>query len=119
MIVHGYSVHAGQVIDSCPSCSLLNIQNDLGQTTLHLAVLTGQHDLVRKLVVHGAALDIRDHHGDTPLHLACRQGLLDCVIALTRPLRRQEMVHVRNVIPFQRIPQPADLQNYDGKCSCM
>ena len=115
MIVHEQASHAVKVIDSCPSWSLLNIQNDLGQTALHLAVLTNQPELVRKLLVHGAALDIRDRHGNTPLHLACKQGAEECAIKLTRRVQHHETLRVCYPVPFQRIPQPADLQNYDGE----
>ena len=105
---------ASHLIDNCPSWSLLNIQNDLGQTPLHLAVLTKQYGITRKLLVHGATVDLRDKQGNTPLHVACRQGSMDCVLALTRRVQHQETSQVPYDIPFQRIPQPADMQNYEG-----
>ena len=118
LIVHGETDRVEQIIESCPSWTLLNIRNELGQTGLHLAVLTNQPLIARKLLIHGAALDIRDRQGNTPLHLACRDGLLDCAVALTRKLKRKETTEVKNYpVPFQQIPQPADLRNYNGKCA--
>lgn len=53
---------------------VLDIQNDLLQTPLHLAVLTEQEDIVLDLIRKGANVNIRDKQGSTPLHLACRVG---------------------------------------------
>jgi NF-kappa-B inhibitor alpha len=73
----------------CPA--LLNTQNyEFRQTALHLAVLTNLPSIVRTLVVCGAAVDVRDRNGNTPLHLACRAGKVHCIEALTRPVEATE-----------------------------
>lgn len=61
------------------------------QTPLHLAVLTKKAHIVRRLVVAGATLDIQDHGGNIPLHIACRSGDLDCVQALLTPITESEI----------------------------
>lgn len=105
---------AVKMIELCPDSSCLAIQNDLGQAPLHLAVLTKQADIVRNLVIMGAPLEQRDRHGNTPLHLACREGDLNCVQALTLPLTTAEISRITYSITVQCIPQNMDLWNYEG-----
>ncbi|XP_041043133.1 NF-kappa-B inhibitor epsilon [Carcharodon carcharias] len=62
---------------------VLNMQNDLFQSALHLAVYTEQLNVIRELMLKGVSLDQQDWNGNTPLHLACQYQLLDCVRLLT------------------------------------
>jgi len=96
------------------STDFLNIQNLLGQTPVHLAVLTKQHMLMRHLVLRGAALDVRDRNGNTALHLACRDGSLPCIYALLNPLNVEEYREA-NVCCFTNFPQDLNIKNYDGE----
>ncbi|XP_074166887.1 NF-kappa-B inhibitor epsilon isoform X2 [Sminthopsis crassicaudata] len=57
---------------------VLDIQNDLFQTALHLAVYLDQPLTVQALVQKGASRTLQDRHGDTALHLACQHQHLDC-----------------------------------------
>jgi len=117
-IIHGSS-SAELIIEMTPFLDCLNMQNELRQTPLHLAVLTNQPNLVRKLVTWGANLEIRDRNGNTPLHCACANGNIDCVQALTVPLSSEEK---EMYLPFERpqrqIPQNFDMKNYEGE-SCL
>lgn len=87
------------------------------QSPLHLAVLTHQTRLVRRLVVSGADVARVDRNGNTALHLACGAGYLDCVRALTEPVTVNEMsaAGVRNPSLTRQLPQDLDESNYDGK----
>ena len=49
----------------------VNASNKDGVTALHLAVRSGNMDLVKFLLNQNARLDLRDKNGQTPLHLAC------------------------------------------------
>lgn len=89
----------------------------LSQTPLHLAVLTNQAPLVRRLVVGGASVLLRDRLGNTPLHLACRDGHVDCAHALLLPVsheERQSALLPLHIAP-QPLPQDLEQKNYDGK----
>lgn len=44
-------------------------KNDEGQTAVHLASLNGKDDILRKLICHGASINMRDTAGYTPLHV--------------------------------------------------
>ena len=55
---------------------ILDIKNKVSQTPLHLATLTNQVRVARRLVVGGADVESRDRFGNTPLHIACREGYL-------------------------------------------
>ncbi|XP_060705732.1 NF-kappa-B inhibitor epsilon-like [Hemiscyllium ocellatum] len=62
---------------------VLDIQNDLFQSALHLAVYTEQLNIVQELLQKGVNLNQQDWDGNTPLHLACQHQLIDCVRLLT------------------------------------
>ncbi|KAK7164757.1 hypothetical protein R3I94_003216 [Phoxinus phoxinus] len=61
----------------------LHIQNDLGQTALHLAVIVDRSECVRALLWSGASAEIQERGGNTPLHLAVRELRTECVRELT------------------------------------
>ncbi|XP_076843793.1 NF-kappa-B inhibitor beta [Brachyhypopomus gauderio] len=61
----------------------LDIQNDLGQTALHLAVIVGHSAFVAALLKGGAGAELQERGGHTPLHLAVREQRVDCVRAIT------------------------------------
>ncbi|KAL3878320.1 hypothetical protein ACJMK2_030683 [Sinanodonta woodiana] len=87
---------AVKVIDLLCDTNLLNITNFLRQTPLHLAVITQQTDVVRKLLSAGAQTNVQDHRGETPLHIACRTGASDIVSLLTERLSYQHDLEIRN-----------------------
>jgi NF-kappa-B inhibitor alpha len=110
-----FELMAKQMINMVPESDFLNISNNLLQTPLHVAVLTKQPSLVRHLVAMGAALDARDRNGNTPLHLACREGLLECVKSLTTPFSLEERSSMSAWALMQNIPQDGNIKNYDGE----
>lgn len=101
------------ILQSLVQISLLNIQNNLQQTVLHLAVVLKLPHIVRRLVAKGAKVDLRDRNGNTPLHIACKNADYDCVLALTTPLEERE---VQNTVymAYQRVPQAQNILNYEG-----
>ena len=94
--------------------SIYSIKNHLSQTSLHLAVLTKQALVARKLVVRGASLDARDRYGNTPLHLACISGDLDLVQALTMPITAGELDELDMAQDVQDTRAEASILNYRG-----
>ena len=64
-------------------CDPVQLNNEYGQTPLHVACQCQQFDIVRLLVeVYGASPNIRDNKGCTPLHEACLAGDLNTVAFL-------------------------------------
>ncbi|KAL6037653.1 hypothetical protein STEG23_020034 [Scotinomys teguina] len=86
---------------------VLDIQNNLYQTALHLAVHLNQPDIVRALVLKGASRILQDQHGDTALHVACQRQNLACACHL---LEEQPE-------PGRKPSHPLDLQlkNWQGR----
>nr|XP_039273528.1 ankyrin repeat domain-containing protein 27-like [Styela clava] len=66
------------------SSTLITVQtrNDKGQTALHIAAVSGHHELVDSLVDHGSELNATDYHGSTPLHCAALSGSQSVVFLL-------------------------------------
>ncbi|GFN78494.1 inhibitor kappa b [Plakobranchus ocellatus] len=114
-IINGRMDLATALINLAPDYFWLSYSNLRRQTPLHLAVLTGQARLARRLVCAGAIVDVQDLRGDTPLHIACRMGYDDMVKMLLTPVRFEETQ--RNVweIPYQRLPQDLGVRNFDGQ----
>ncbi|XP_072498410.1 NF-kappa-B inhibitor epsilon [Notamacropus eugenii] len=81
-LLHLAVIHEAPTVLRCCLALLpqevLDIQNDLFQTALHLAVYLDQPSTVQALVQKGASRTLQDRHGDTALHLACQHQHLDC-----------------------------------------
>lgn len=102
------------LIDLISDHSCLNIHNKLYQTALHLAALTNNSKVTRRLVVAGIEIDMRDRLGNTALHIACRKGLLDVAKALVTAVTYRETKLNTYKIPYQPIPQNFDIRNSEG-----
>lgn len=111
-IIHGEPRLALQFILIVPK-EILEIQNDLLQTPLHLSVFLNQPEVTRCLILKGANPEVPDRNGNTPLHLACEYGFMQCASMLLDELKEEEMKS-----PFYdssvRIEQDLELQNWQG-----
>ena len=101
-----------------PCVSWLNMKNKLSQTPLHLAVLTNQVSLVRRLVVAEADLESRDQDGNTPVHLASRDNLLSVVKSLLEPFSKEELLKPNCTVVSNTTVHILDIKNYEG-LSCL
>ncbi|XP_066107655.1 NF-kappa-B inhibitor epsilon [Saccopteryx bilineata] len=85
-LVHLAVIHEAPAVLLCCLALLpqevLDIQNNLYQTALHLAVHLDQPGTVRALVRKGASRTLQDRHGDTALHVACQRQHLACARCL-------------------------------------
>lgn len=106
------------LIDSLQFPEFLDEQNCLGQTALHLAVITDKSEVVRRLVTAGACVSRRDRNGDTALHLACRLGRGSCFIHLVEADRRiasgAASAESQTVKPEMQLNDVIHQQNYEG-----
>ncbi|XP_017551154.1 NF-kappa-B inhibitor epsilon [Pygocentrus nattereri] len=76
-IIHALKPSTHELTKLFPK-EVLDIQNNLYQTPMHLAVYLNQPDVVKALVENGACLELQDQDGNTPLHVACEHGRLEC-----------------------------------------
>ncbi|XP_062980279.1 NF-kappa-B inhibitor epsilon [Elgaria multicarinata webbii] len=88
---------------------VLEIQNDLFQTPLHLSVYLEQSRVVQALVVKGVNTALQDRNGNTPMHLACEQQNLECVqlLLLQDPISDKHLESRKTL-------QDLQLQNWQG-----
>ncbi|XP_068731937.1 B-cell lymphoma 3 protein homolog isoform X1 [Montipora capricornis] len=73
----------------------VDIYNKLRQTPLHLAVITHQIHMVRKLIESGADVNLMDRHGQTALHLACQDNDVNCVYAMRDVTRINSVAEIQ------------------------
>lgn len=92
-IIHEDEQFAQQLIGIFPK-EVLDIQNNLYQTPLHLAVYLDLEGVVQSLVERGASLHLQDRDGNTALHVACQQGLTECVSHMTRDVSHSKLAPV-------------------------
>ncbi|NXL30029.1 IKBE inhibitor, partial [Glaucidium brasilianum] len=107
-IIHCVPAVALCCIDQLPR-EVLEIQNDLFQTPLHLAVYLEQPSVIQALIHKGVNPELQDHNGNTPLHLACEQQHLRCaqqLLQCTAPIEGTAQPHGHH--------QDLQLQNWQG-----
>ena len=94
------SLSVVRALVSHPSCNLL-ARNEKGNTALHIAASTGHHDVVLELASQYTAPSGEvyagsrvNNNGQTPLHLACSSGWVNCTRTLAKVL--PEDLNVKN-----------------------
>lgn len=113
-IILGETKLAMLLIDLIPDYKWLWKQNRQFQTALHLAALTNNCTIVRRLVVAGIEVHKQDWRGNTALHIASLHGLLDIAEALLKPVTYSETKLNSYEIPYQPLPQNLEIRNADG-----
>ncbi|KAF5691998.1 ankyrin repeat protein [Fusarium circinatum] len=69
-ISYGQKAAFDMIIEKCPE--LLNITSKAGETPLHMAILSGNEQMVDVCLKKGAAVNIKDNNGWTPLMMVVR-----------------------------------------------
>ncbi|XP_037676303.1 NF-kappa-B inhibitor beta [Choloepus didactylus] len=101
-VIHQHEPFLDFLLSFAAGTEYLDLQNDLGQTALHLAAILGEASTVEKLYAAGAGLQMAERRGQTALHLACRTGAHACARALLQPRPR----HVRGAADTCHIRDP-------------
>merc|ERR1711963_749556 len=115
-IASNYEDVVNALVRLAPKPEYLNIQNNELYAPLHIAVLTNQPNMVRKLVVAGATTQIVDQEGNTPLHHACSRGYYQCAEQLLKPISRDEVHHDSSLTLEQNhLHQVIDHTNHKGE----
>uniref|UniRef100_A0A3P8SNV7 Adenosine 3'-phospho 5'-phosphosulfate transporter 1 n=1 Tax=Amphiprion percula TaxID=161767 RepID=A0A3P8SNV7_AMPPE len=92
-IIHEDEFIAQELIQLFPK-EVLDIQNNLYQSPLHLATYLNLTDMVKGLVEKGANLELQDQDGNTALHVACQHGQTECATEMTRDISSSRLVPV-------------------------
>ncbi|XP_051470489.1 NF-kappa-B inhibitor epsilon [Apus apus] len=112
-LVHLAIIHCVPAVALCCIAQLprevLEIQNDLFQTPLHLAVYLEQPSVIQALMHKGVNPGLQDRNGNTPLHLACEQQCLRCAQQLL-----QGMAPLEDTGQPHQHHQDLQLQNWQG-----
>ncbi|XP_033931959.1 NF-kappa-B inhibitor epsilon [Pseudochaenichthys georgianus] len=95
-IIHEEEFIAKQLIQIFPK-EVLDIQNNLYQTPLHLATYLKLPEVVKQLVEKGAGLELQDQEGNTALHVACQHGQTECATEMTRDVSPSKMAPVLEI----------------------
>ncbi|XP_054474952.1 NF-kappa-B inhibitor epsilon [Anoplopoma fimbria] len=95
-IIHEDKFIAQQLIQLFPK-EVLDIQNNLYQSPLHLATYLNLTDVVKGLVEKGACLELQDQEGNTALHVACQHGQTECANEMTREVSPSKLAPVLEI----------------------
>lgn len=95
-IIHEDEPVAQQLIEIFPK-EVLDIQNNLYQSPLHLATYLNLTEVVKGLVEKGASLQLQDHDGNTALHVACQHGQTQCVSHMTHDVSPSKLAPVLEI----------------------
>ncbi|KAF0876418.1 NF-kappa-B inhibitor beta [Crocuta crocuta] len=87
-VIHQHEPFLDFLLGFAAGTEYLDLQNDLGQTALHLAAILGEASTVEKLYAAGAGLHVAERGGHTALHLACRMRAHACARVLLQPRPR-------------------------------
>uniref|UniRef100_H3DG45 Nuclear factor of kappa light polypeptide gene enhancer in B-cells inhibitor, epsilon n=1 Tax=Tetraodon nigroviridis TaxID=99883 RepID=H3DG45_TETNG len=92
-IIHEEELFAQQLIQLFPK-NVLDIQNNLYQSPLHLATYLNLTPVVRELMEKGASLELQDRDGNTALHVACQQGQTEMAGEMTRRVSPSQLAPI-------------------------
>lgn len=92
-IIHEEEFIAKQLIQIFPK-DVLDIQNNLYQSPLHLATYLNLTNVVKSLMEKGVSLELQDQDGNTALHVACQHGQTECVKEMTRDISPSKLAPV-------------------------
>ncbi|GAA6228871.1 NF-kappa-B inhibitor epsilon, partial [Lates japonicus] len=92
-IIHEEDFITQHLIELFPK-EVLDIQNNLYQSPLHLATYLNLINVVKSLVGKGASLELQDQDGNTALHVACQHGQTECADEMTRDLSSSKLAPV-------------------------
>lgn len=82
LVMKKQSNFADYIIKQCLDANLLDVQNNYGQSLLHVAVYLRQIELVARLILKGARIDFVDCMGRNIFHVCAKYGYLDIFKAI-------------------------------------
>lgn len=83
-IAQNAAENAMNLIKMCPKKELLDIQNNLGQTAMHVAAYVNFMPVVTSLILHGASIEYVDKDGKNVFHLCAERGHVETLDAIVR-----------------------------------
>ncbi|KAM9798621.1 NF-kappa-B inhibitor epsilon [Neosynchiropus ocellatus] len=95
-IIHEDEPFAQQLIQIFPK-EVLDLQNNLYQSPLHLATYLNLPTVVRGLLEKGVSLHLQDQEGNTALHVACQHGQTACASEMTGLLSLSQLAPVLEI----------------------
>ena len=82
--------------------NLINLQDENGNTALHLAATNNNFNVVKQLINHGADVFLKNNDGKTPLHIACDYAhtnqISEIVSEILRNVSKEEMIERQKLI---------------------
>lgn len=83
-IARGLEEKAMQLVEVCPTKEILDIQNNMGQTALHVATYVNFYKVSAQLIQKGADIEYVDKDGRNVFHLCAERGHLESLEAIAR-----------------------------------
>ena len=106
LVIKKHTDFADFVIKQCMNPNLFDVQNNKGQSVLHLAVYLKEKELVTRLISKGARIDLADCMGRNIFHLCVEHGYLDIFQVII-----ETAIRTTN---FKSLEQLLNSVDYDG-----
>ena len=106
LVMKKQSNFADSIVKQCLDANLLDVQNNYGQTLLHVAVYLRQIELVARLISKIARIDLVDCMGRNIFHVCAEYGHLDIFKAIIQTSIR--------TTKFKLLGKLVDSVDYDG-----
>lgn len=91
-IARGYSDKAVQLVKLCPKRECLDIQNNHGQTAMHVAAYVNLHEVLSQLIYSQADIGYVDKDGKNVFHLCAERGHVESLEAIVQSACQMKQV---------------------------
>ena len=106
LVIKKHTDFADFIIKQCVNSNLFDVQNNKGQSVLHVAVYLREEKLVTRLISKGARIDLADCMGRNIFHLCAEHGYLDIFQVIIETAIRSTN--------FKSLEQLLNSVDYDG-----
>ena len=106
LVIKKHTDFADFIIKQCVNPNLFDVQNNKGQSVLHVGVYLREKDLVKRLISKGARIDLADCMGRNIFHLCAEHGYLDIFQVIIETAIRSAN--------FKSLEQLLNSVDYDG-----
>lgn len=102
------------LLNSGANVNAIDTRNDRKESALHLATARGYHEICKILLERGADVEITDHCGNNPLHVATMNNDIAVAMVLMNHGARPEYVNDADYSAWNMAPSQEMVRLFEG-----